>query len=332
MIETFGTARPVIRRLRMALALMLALLCPASSLGQPSRSASGTFLDQGRLETSALIAHRRPQDILADHRATEGALAALQPQRKGVVDAFVVVAALDSDAVFGREARETGRVLSRRFDAAQRTIVLGDGSDGAPPASPAHLALALARVAELIDKDEDVLILYTTSHGSAKAGLAYRDQARGIGAIPPRHLAGMLDGLGLANRLVLLSACYSGVFVPKLASETSVVITAAAADRSSFGCSPGNDWTFFGDALINNALRKPQPLATAFKEASARIGGWEEAGKLTGSNPQISVGKKSARWLDALEKRTPAETTTPVGKSPAPPIALGRGGTRQPAG
>ena len=46
------------------------------------------------------------------------ALATLQPQRKGVVDAYVVTVGLDSDPVFGREAREAGKVLSRRYDAA----------------------------------------------------------------------------------------------------------------------------------------------------------------------------------------------------------------------
>jgi len=318
MIETFGRAwLGTWRRLRGVLALTLALLCPASSLGQPARSGITASSERSRPETNALTINRRPQDILADHRATERALGSLLPQRPGVVDAYVVVAALDSDPVFGREARETGKVLERRFDAAQRTIVLGDGSDGAPPGSPAHLALALARVAELIDRKEDVVILYTTSHGSAKAGLAYRDQARGIGAIPPRHLAGMLDGLGIANRLVLISACYSGVFVPQIASDTSIVITAAAADRSSFGCEPGNDWTFFGDALVNRALRKAQPVADAFAEARASVGAWEAAGKLQPSNPQISIGRDSDRWLGPLESRIPAAATPPVGRSPA---------------
>src|SRR4051794_36526942 len=72
----------------------------------------------------------------------QAALAGLQPQRPGVVDAYVVVAALDADPVFNREAREAGRVLAKRFDAAGRTLVLAhdEGADKADAeATPARL-------------------------------------------------------------------------------------------------------------------------------------------------------------------------------------------------
>ena len=108
----------------------------------------------------------------------------------------------------------------------------------------------------------------------------------------------MLDDAGVRRRLLILSACYSGVFVPALADADSVVITAAAADRSSFGCSPGNDWTFFGDALINRALRTPRSIAAAFADARDAVAGWEAAAKLEGSKPQISVGDEAARAVD----------------------------------
>jgi hypothetical protein len=107
------------------------------------------------------------------------------------------------------------------------------------------------------------------------------------------------------------------MFLPRLASGTSVVISAAASDRASFGCSPGNDWTYFGDAFVNRALRKPQTLATAFAEARRLVGQWESKDRLPGSNPQISIGRDVPRWLAALEKRMPAQATSPVGRSPA---------------
>ncbi len=254
---------------------------------------------------------------LAEHRRLATALAAIVPERKGVVDAYVVSVALDSDPVFGREAREAGRVLSRRYDAAGRTIVLG-GSDGSrdsdlPRGSPDVIAAALARVAEVMNPAEDVLILYVTSHG-APLGLVYNDADAGYGAIGPTRLWYLLSDLGIANRMVLVSACYSGVFVPMLTSDTSIVVTAASADRSSFGCVSDNDWTFFGDALINRALRKPQPLAAAVTEATAMIGGWESAAKLEPSQPQASFGPGAARWLAALDARSPKTATVPVGR------------------
>ena len=195
----------------------------------------------------------------------------LARHRPGTVDAYVVAIALDSDPVFGREARAAADVLQRRYNAAGRTIVLA-GSDGSAPSalprgSPGALAIVLARIAELMDRNEDALILYTTSHGTP-FGLYYNDADNGFGAISPTRLRAMLDALGLGNRLLIVSACYSGVFVPVLRSPTSAIVTAASAERTSFGCAADNDWTFFGDAMVNRALRRPQPLAAAFVEAA----------------------------------------------------------------
>jgi hypothetical protein len=258
-----------------------------------------------------------PQQQLADERRIETALGALRPQRRGVVDAYVVVVSLDSDAVFGREAREAGRVLGRRFDAAGRTIVLANDEGrarGDARGSPHHLALALARAAELMDLSEDVLVLYSTGHGIEGDGLTYRDVERGAGLISPSRLADMLGTLGIRNRLVILQACFSGQFVPMLASPTSIVATAAAADRTSFGCRAANDWTLYGDALINHALRQPAPLAESIRAAHRRIAGAEQQAGLQPSNPQLSIGANTAGWLNALEARAPKVASNPVGR------------------
>lgn len=254
---------------------------------------------------------------LADHRRLASALATLAPQRKGVVDAYVISVGLDSDPVFGREAREAGKVLARRFDATARTLVLG-GTDGTGPStlpngSLGNLEIALARVAEVMDPDEDVLVLYTTSHG-APVGIVYHDADAGFGILSPARLAALLDELGIRNRVLLLSACYSGVFVPSLESPTTALFTAASNDRTSFGCAADNDWTFFGDAMINHALRKPQPLADAGNEAHALISAWETGGNVTPSYPQTSIGSKVVAWLAPLEARMPKVATAPVGR------------------
>ena len=253
----------------------------------------------------------------AEQRSLAAALGGLRRQRPGVVDAYVVVAALDGDPVFAREAREAGRVLSRRYDAEGRTIVLTAGQDAPVRASPESLKAALERAGALADPREDVIVLYATTHGSREEGLRYRDSGREISHIGPAALAGMLAGSGAANRLVILSACYSGMFLPHLATDRSVVIAAAAPDRPSFGCDPGNDWTYFGDALVNRALRKPQRLAAAFAEAKNLVTGWEKRGNLRTSNPQISIGRSAAAWLTPLERRAPRQATRPVGRSPA---------------
>ncbi|WP_176488988.1 C13 family peptidase [Rhizorhabdus dicambivorans] len=252
-----------------------------------------------------------------DRRRLADAADALAPQRPGTVDAYVVVAALDSDPVFAREAREAARVLARRYDAVGRTLLLagfdGRNIDPLPRGSLETLETALNRVAKTMDPAEDALILYITAHGTP-AGLAWRDQGDFLATLPPTWLDYVLKHGGLRNRLVMISPCFSGLFVPALATAEAVVITAAAADRTSFGCAAENDWTFFGDALVNHALRKNQPLATAFGEARTLIGNWETRGKLIPSDPQIAFGARAALWLHPIEMRMPRAPGLPVGR------------------
>jgi len=266
------------------------------------------------------VAADAPGQQLEDERRLTAALATLQPQRPGVVDAYVVVAALDTDPVFGREARETARVLARRFDAQGHTLVLAndegeDKSDAA--ATPAGLARALGKVASLMNRDEDVLVLYTTSHGSPDAGLNFRDPARGEAVIAPAQLAAMLAGPGFKNRLIILQACFAGQFVPALEAPRTVVATAASSMRSSFGCSAGNDWTFFGYALINQAMRQPDTFLRQFRRAYVTILGWERRLGFEPSSPQLSIGSETAGWLAALDAREPKTATAPVGRPPS---------------
>lgn len=255
----------------------------------------------------------------AQHRKLSAAIDGLKPQRPGVIDAYVIVAGFDSDPVFGREAAETARVLARRYDAVGRTIVLSAGSGAVdktiPDGSPANFEVAMGAISAKMDLKEDVLILYTTSHGAPEVGLAYRDGDHGFGWIGPKRLADLLNGAGIKRRMVMLSACFSGELLPHLVNDTSVIITAADRDQTSFGCAPGNDWTFFGDALINTALRTPQPLDAAVAQAFDLIRSWEASKRLTSSRPQFYTGSDARFWLDALEKRMPLAATPKVGKS-----------------
>ena len=246
------------------------------------------------------------------------ALESLKSQRPGVVDAFVVVVALDGDPVFGREAREAGRVLASRFDAAGHTIVLAgdEGNNRADaPGSPQTLQLALGRVAQLMDRSEDVLVLYSTSHGEPDAGLVYKDPLGKASLISPQQLAGILRTDGFKNRLLILQACFSGQFIPALRDLNTIIVTAAAADRSSFGCGAGNDWTYFGDALINHAFRQPLPLDVQLRRAAILIAAAEGRDGLTPSNPQVSTGSDTFKWLSKLEEREPRSTSLPVGQT-----------------
>ena len=66
---------------------------------------------------------------------------------------------------------------------------------------------------------------------------------------------------------------------------------AARADRSSFGCEDKREWTYFGDAYFNRALRQQISFKRAFKQASELIENWERSGKLVPSLPQMKGGE-----------------------------------------
>jgi hypothetical protein len=75
-----------------------------------------------------------------------------------------------------------------------------------------------------------------------------------------------------------------------------LVITAADAKHSSFGCQDKVKWTYFGDAFFTTALRRTADLRQAFNEARAIVRQRELHYHLVPSNPQIAGGKN----IDAL--------------------------------
>ncbi len=302
------------------LILPTALLALAAGGGQAAPRAA---LPVNAMGGQPVMSPADPRLMIQDARLLTAALDAVKPGKKGTVEAFVLVAGLDADPVFDREARETARVLTRRYGAEGRVVLLSTGglrakTDATPQGSIANLGMAMAGLSDKMNKDEDVLILYSTSHGAPEKGIVFKDGKTAIGFAAPALLKHWMDELGVERRLLMISACYSGQFVPVLESDQSVIVTAASATRPSFGCAPGNDWTFFGDALINNALRKNQPMAAAAGEAFGLIRGWEDAYSVRYSEPQVSIGDKAAKgWLKTLEASIPAETTKSVGKPAA---------------
>jgi hypothetical protein len=103
------------------------------------------------------------------------------------------------------------------------------------------------------------------------------------------------------NRVIVISACHSGSFIPALAEPHTLVMTAARADRTSFGCDDKRRWTYFGDAYFNRALREETSFLRAFARAKRTIGLWEAAEKLVPSLPQVAGGEALEPLLAGIE-------------------------------
>ena len=108
--------------------------------------------------------------------------------------------------------------------------------------------------------------------------------------LTPKEVAETLDHEGIKNRVVIVSACFSGIFVPPLQNDNTIVMTAADANHTSFGCAPERDWTYFGDAFFRQSLQPGTDFQQAFDHARALIEGWELMDRAPPSNPQGSFG------------------------------------------
>ncbi len=234
------------------------------------------------------------------------ALRALQPQRPGQQDVYLITASLWSDPVFEREATQAEAILRPHFAADGRSILLSAGGNGpraCPAATPNTIAAAIGQVGSLIDPSEDLVVIFLTTHGAPDGTAALREHNRLSAGLRPTHLAAMLGQANIRNRIVIISACFSGAFIAPLANDDTIVLTAAQHDRSSFGCQPENEWTFFGDALFNHAMRNGDDLIEGFDNAKRQIERWERERNLSPpSNPQRYVGPHAQQMLRQAER------------------------------
>jgi hypothetical protein len=190
-------------------------------------------------------------------------------------------------SVFESEAKGAASIVAQRLGADPVVVRANTKTHG--DVTVASIGNILQSTAERMDRESDILFLILTSHGS-QAGVAV-EAGRREETLSPVDLAGMLDRAGVRHRIVVISACYSGVFLRPLANDDTLVITAADSDHSSFGCQDKVKWTYFGDAFFNTALRHTADLRSAFAAARTLVRRRESRYGLTPSNPQIAGGK-----------------------------------------
>jgi hypothetical protein len=193
------------------------------------------------------------------------------------------------ESVFESEARRAAVVLGQWLGASTPPVVRFNTKRRAN-VSPGTIAATLGGAGAAMDPTNGLLAVILTSHGSPD-GLAIV-AGRRQRTLSPRDLRAMLDASGARYRVVIISACYSGVFVPALADPRTLVITAAAADRPSFGCEDGATWTYFGDAFFNQALRTASTLEAAFETARQIVTARERLEGYQPSNPQMAGGSE----------------------------------------
>ena len=208
-------------------------------------------------------------------------------------------------SVFLREADYVSDLLQERFAAHGRITLVNhrDHLADRPLATSASLGRSVQALAERSGK-EDLTFIYLTSHGSAQHELNLDQPRLQLDDLPASELAALLEPLKDRHKVLVISACYSGGFIPKLQDDKTLIITAARADRVSFGCSEENDFTYFGRALFAEALQQTDDLQRAFKLAQASVAEREKADGFEPSEPQIWPAKAVlAQWRALREQQ-----------------------------
>ena len=234
------------------------------------------------------------------------ALARLEPGTPGQVDwYFLGVGGAAYQSVFRRETESVQSLFDTRFDTEGHSLVLINDDDTAltqPIATRTSITRALEALGQRMNRDEDVLFLFMTSHGTPEGLFELSHQPLQLEGVTPEWLRSALDKAGIHWRVIVLSSCYSGMFIPALKSPDSLVITAAAADKASFGCSDDADFTYFGRAFFDESLRQENSLLDAVKSAGRSIAVREKEEGFQPSDPQVSLGVQMERVLPVLEK------------------------------
>jgi hypothetical protein len=243
--------------------------------------------------------------IFAQPDRIDAAVARMTPGRPHRPDLFFVgFAGVADQTVFAKELALTERVVTERYHAAGRSLLLVNDdrdTESRPIATVRGLQRALAKVADRMERDEDVLFLMLTSHGSAEPELSVSNGSWPLEQLDGKTLRAALDASGIRWRVIVISACHAGGFIEPLADSSTIVLTAAAKDRSSFGCGDENELTYFGAALIRDALPKADSLESAFEHARALVAERERAQKLTESNPQAYYGSAIRSYWERIE-------------------------------
>ena len=278
-----------VNRLRRAIAALIALAALAglvacrgpavpvvvpSPVKRPALDVESIYYDQPRLVQAALDGVLVSQD--------------------GVPETyFVGFASSAKEDVFENEVKHVESLFRERLGAEGRTAVLVNSRntmDELPLANGPNLESILQGIAGKMGP-EDLLFLHMTSHGSKDHKFSVLFESMRLNDLSAKRLGEIVNGAGLPWRVVVVSACFSGGYIEELKSPRAMVITAASADRTSFGCENGREYTYFGAAYYRDSLTDGDYRA-AFERAVPLVREREESNGYKHSDPQIWVGEE----------------------------------------
>ncbi len=149
---------------------------------------------------------------------------------------------------------------------------------------------ALQAIAARMDRENDILFVFLTSHGTKEHEFRLNQHGMLLRGLRPADLGQLLRETGIRWKAVVVSACYAGGFLDPLKDDRTLVIAAARHDRQSFGCTDQSEFTWFGRAFFKDALGASGSFEEAFGKALALVAEREQREKIAEAErslPQI---------------------------------------------
>lgn len=210
--------------------------------------------------------------------------------------------ALYGEPVFDNDVVSFSQSLSNAVGGISKQWLLGFISPKLMDPSVGLMQQSIAQIAEHTVDGRDLAVVMLTTHGAPDL-LAYKAPSKSATAWKAGDISQFLAPLENDFNVVVVQACFSGSLIDELAHPNRIIITAAAADRTSFGCAPKNDNTWFIESL-NAAMSQGGTWEQVVARAHAIVRMKEKAQGVPAaefSNPQYNVGRNMRRiWHSSL--------------------------------
>ena len=220
-----------------------------------------------------------------------------------------------TSAIVAADWRDGANRPIQAFDNARRDLVKGFLAAGFPRANmvdyslrpdvpqPTSASVVVDGINAAATRGTAGCLLYFTSHGAPDA-MVFGEAPR----MTPDIMANIVrSACGTRPTVVIVSACYSGIFINALAAPNRMVLTAASRERTSFGCGADETYPWFDGCVIETLPTATDFLALA-AGARACVARKEAAlGATPPSDPQMFVGAEMQMRLPTLRfSRPPA--------------------------
>lgn len=220
----------------------------------------------------------------------------ISPSKKGKTDIYAIsFGSYAYQDVFMKEVNYVDERLDKKLAITNRIKLINNEATAfdLPMANGTNLKKAITEIESISQPDEDILLLYFTSHGGKTSGLSVNiGGGHSLKDLNGERLSEILDSSTIKHKVIIISSCYSGALIPHLKNENTMIITASADNKQSYGCSDDADLTYFADAYFKKSLSMTTDLEKAFQLAKTHVLEREKRENLTpASNPQIFIGK-----------------------------------------